>query len=162
MNLFENIFDKFTKQAQPQLPTSVPQAPRTSSYVAPNVPYTQKPTMTLFSDEQEMFDKMKADNLDDNTAFSMLKKRRMDILGGNDISQQETEILKKMQADNVPVKQAVSLIQQRRKDQFNKKYEEGNLLQKGAYNALAFGAGNLETLAKYSGNALDFITGGTM
>lgn len=81
MNLFENIFDKFTKQAQPQLPTSVPQAPRTSSYVAPNVPYTQKPTMTLFSDEQKMFQKMKADNLSDEQSYSMLKKRRADILG---------------------------------------------------------------------------------
>jgi hypothetical protein len=54
------------------------------------------------------------------------------------------------------------MIQQRRKDQFNKKYEEANLLQKGAYNTLAFAAGNLETVAKYGGNALDFITGGTM
>lgn len=71
-------------------------------------------------------------------------------------------MLLKMQADNIPVKQAVSMIQKRRADQFNKKYEEGNLLQKGAYNTLAFAAGNLETLAKYSGNTLDFITGGTM
>ena len=80
--------------------------------------------MTLFSDEQKMFQKMKADNLDDNTAYSMLKKRRMDILGGNDLGNDEKEMLLKMQADNVPVKQAVSMIQQRRKDQFNKKYEE--------------------------------------
>lgn len=40
MNLFSNIFDQFTGKAQSQVPTSVPQAPRTSSYVAPNVPYT--------------------------------------------------------------------------------------------------------------------------
>ncbi len=39
-------------------------------------------------------------------------------------------MLLKMQADNVPVKEAVSLIQKRRADQFNKKYKEGNLLQK--------------------------------
>jgi len=39
MNLFSNIFDQFTgKQAQSQVPISTPQAPRTSSYVAPNVP----------------------------------------------------------------------------------------------------------------------------
>jgi len=39
MNLFSNIFDQFTgKQAQSQVPLSTPQAPRTSSYVAPNVP----------------------------------------------------------------------------------------------------------------------------
>lgn len=43
MNLFDNIiqssFNNFTgKQAQPQVPISTPQAPRTSSYVSPNVP----------------------------------------------------------------------------------------------------------------------------
>lgn len=167
MNLFDNILNQSKNKflgTQPSVPSTpsfmTPQAPRTVNYTAPQV--QQKPSMTLFSDEQKMFQKMKADNLDDNTAYSMLKKRRMDILGGNDITQEETDILKRMQADNVPVKQAVSMIQQRRKDQFNKKYEEGNLLQKGAYNALAFGAGNLETLAKYSWNALDFITGGTV
>lgn len=84
MNLFDNIFDQFTGKAQSQVPTSVPQAPRTAQYVAPNVPYNpavQKPTMTLFSDEQQMFQKMKADNLSDEQSYSMLKKRRADILG---------------------------------------------------------------------------------
>lgn len=84
MNLFANIFDQFTgKQAQSQVP-SVPQAPRTASYIAPNAPYTptvQKSTMTLFSDEQQMFEKMKADNLSDEQATAMLKKRRTDLLG---------------------------------------------------------------------------------
>lgn len=81
MNLFSNIFDQFTGQAQPQLPVGTPKAPRTTNYVAPNVAQpVQKPSMTLFSDEQQMFQKMKSDNLDDNTAYSMLKKRRMDIL----------------------------------------------------------------------------------
>lgn len=167
MNLFDNILNqsknKFlgTQPSVPSVPSfATPQAPRTVNYTAPQV--QQKPSMTLFSDEQKMFQKMKADNLDDNTAYSMLKKRRMDILGGNDLGNDEKEMLLKMQADNVPVKQAVSMIQQRRKDQFNKKYEEWNLLQKWAYNTLAFAAGNLETLAKYSGNTLDFITGGTM
>ena len=39
LNLFSNIFDQFTtKQAQPQVPSfDTPQAPRTSSYVAPTV-----------------------------------------------------------------------------------------------------------------------------
>ncbi len=166
MKLFDNIFNQFTGQAQPQVSSfSTPQAPRTMNYTQPSTPtapVVQKPSMTLFSDEQKMFQKMKEDNLPDETAYSMLKKRRMDILGGNDLGNDEKEILLKMQADNVPVKQAVSMIQQRRKDQFNKKYEQGNLLQKGAYNTLAFAAGNLETVAKYGGNALDFITGGTM
>ena len=39
-NLFDNIFDQFTKQAPSQVPNfATPIAPRTSSYVAPNVPY---------------------------------------------------------------------------------------------------------------------------
>lgn len=45
MNLFSNIFDQFTGQAQPQVPSfGVPQAPRTTSYVAPNVSTTQTST----------------------------------------------------------------------------------------------------------------------
>ena len=170
MNLFDNIIQTSknnflgTKPIVPSTPIfTTPQAPRTSSYIAPNTPYTpSKPSMSLFSDEKQMFQKMKADNLSDDTAYSMLKKRRMDILGWNDLANDEKSMLLKMQADNVPVKEAVSLIQKRRADQFNKKYKEGNLLQKWAYNTLAFAAGNLETLAKYSGNTLDFITGGTM
>lgn len=132
----------------------------TKQYIAPEV--QKKPTMTLFSDEQEMFQKMKEDNLSDDQSFSMLKKRRADILWGNDITQEEKNILLRMQSDNVPVKQAVAMIQKRRKDQFQKKYDEANLLQKWAYNALSFAAGNLETVAKYGGNTLDFITGGQM
>ena len=132
----------------------------TKQYIAPEV--QQKPTMTLFSDEQKMFQKMKEDNLSDDQSFSMLKKRRADILWGNDITQEEKNILLRMQSDNVPVKQAVDMIQKRRKDQFQKKYDEANLLQKWAYNALSFAAGNLETVAKYGGNTLDFITGGQM
>lgn len=131
MNLFDNIIQSSVGNflgTKPTVPTpsfETPQAPRTVNYTAPQVPQVQaKPNMTLFSDEQQMFQKMKADNLPDDTAYSMLKKRRMDILGGNDLGNDEKEMLLKMQADNIPVKQAVSMIQQRRKDQFNKKYHE--------------------------------------
>ncbi len=133
MNLFDNITKTSTNNFLGTQTTSVPsfatpQAPRTMSYTQPVAqpvqPQVKKPSMTLFSDEKEMFQKMKADSLPDETAFSMLKKRRMDILGGNDLANDEKEILLKMQADNVPVKKAVAMIQQRRKDQFNKKYEE--------------------------------------
>ena len=87
MNLFDNIIKQSTSnflgtQPIPTVPSFMqPQAPRTTNYVAPNIAQpVQKPSMTLFSDEQQMFQRMKADNLDDNTAYSMLKKRRMDIL----------------------------------------------------------------------------------
>jgi hypothetical protein len=35
-----------------------------------------------------------------------------------------------MQADNLSAKEATALLKQRRADQFEKKYQEGNLLQK--------------------------------
>jgi len=85
MNLFDNIIkssvNKFLGTTTPSVPSfTTPQAPRTMNYTQPTAPVAQKPNMTLFSDEQKMFQKMKADNLPDETAFSMLKKRRMDIL----------------------------------------------------------------------------------
>ena len=92
MNLFDNIiqsqFNNFTgKQAQPQVPSfATPQAPRTVNYTQPvvkptnTVPVSQKPSMTLFSDEQKMFQRMKADNLSDEQSYGMLKKRRTDLL----------------------------------------------------------------------------------
>lgn len=39
-------------------------------------------------------------------------------------------MLLKMQADNLSAKEATALLKQRRADQFEKKYQEGNLLQK--------------------------------
>lgn len=36
LNLFDNIFDQFTGQAQPQVPSfATPQAPRTTNYTQP-------------------------------------------------------------------------------------------------------------------------------
>lgn len=88
MNLFDKIiqsqFNNFTGQAQPQVPSfSTPQAPRTTNYTQPvqtTAPVVQKPSMTLFSDEQKMFQRMKADNLSDDQSYGMLKKRRTDLL----------------------------------------------------------------------------------
>lgn len=42
LNLFDNIFNQFTGQAQPQVPSfATPQAPRTTNYAQPVV---SKPT----------------------------------------------------------------------------------------------------------------------
>lgn len=42
MNLFANIFDQFTGKKEAQLPSfGTPQAPRTNSYVPPNVAFWQ-------------------------------------------------------------------------------------------------------------------------
>jgi len=44
LNLFDNIFNQFTVQAQPQVPSfATPQAPRTTNYTQPVV---SKPTVT--------------------------------------------------------------------------------------------------------------------
>ena len=72
MNIFENILNRVTVPVGKQ-PTQTPIIPQT-----PIVP--QKPSMTLFSDEQQMFQKMKADNLSDEQSFNLLKKRRSDLL----------------------------------------------------------------------------------
>lgn len=67
-----------------------------------------------------------------------------------------------MQADSLSAREATELLKQRRydreKESFNKAYEGGNMLQKTAYNTLAGMAGNLETIATYGGNLLDFAT----
>lgn len=89
MNLFDNIFNQskvnfLGTQSVPSTPSfATPQAPRTTNYtqpVQPTAPVVQKPSMTLFSDEQKMFQKMKADNLSDDQSYGMLKKRRTDLL----------------------------------------------------------------------------------
>lgn len=72
MNLFENILNRVTVPVGKQ-PTQTPISTQTP--IAP-----QKPSMTLFSDEQQMFQKMKADNLSDEQSFNLLKKRRSDLL----------------------------------------------------------------------------------
>ena len=72
MNIFENILNRVTVPVGKQ-PTQTPIIPQT-----PIVP--QKNSMTLFSDEQQMFQKMKADNLSDEQSFNLLKKRRSDLL----------------------------------------------------------------------------------
>lgn len=47
MNLFDNIFNQFTGQAQSQVPSfATPQAPRTTSYVAPNIPIAPTPKIS--------------------------------------------------------------------------------------------------------------------
>lgn len=129
MNLFENIL----KNSAPKgiNPVQDFMSGFTPTKQPTQVVQPQRPTMSLFSDEKEMYAKMKADNLPDETAFAMLKKRRTDLLGGNTkLSPDEQSMLLKMQADNIPAKQATAMIQKRRADQFQKKYDEGNILQK--------------------------------
>lgn len=131
-----------------------------------NIKQPPKPKMTLFKDEYTMLGKMKADWLDDDKATELIKERRKDLFWDDTkLNSREVWMLQKMVADNLTAKESIALIKQYRSDlpwkqkaEFEKKYAEGNLLQKWAYNALAFGAGNLETIAKYGGNILDLAT----
>lgn len=113
--------------------------------------------MTLFADEYTMLGKMKADNLSDEEAMNLLKQRRVDLLEGNtSLNPKEQSMLLKMQADNLTAKEATALIKKYRADipekqkaDFEKKYQQGNLAQKGAYNALMLGAGATEKVLQY-------------
>jgi len=168
---FRNTTDAFGSASNFLWTQTQSTAPQTYTQKAPTqfwqtvkpAPVVENPKMTLFSDEYTMLGKMKADWLSDDESLRLIAQRRKDLLKGNVmIDSEEKEMLRKMQADNITAKEATAMIAQRRKDKekeaFNKAYNKGNLLQKGAYNFLALWAGNLETIAKYSGNILDYAT----
>lgn len=175
MNLFDNIiksqFDQFTKQGQPQtVPTfATPQAPRTMNYTAPVVQKPQEPVkkpMTLFANEKNTYNQMLADGLKEEEAQNLVKEHRKKLYPNIDLNPVEVAALRQMANDWLTSYEAAELLKKSKAqkkvkewEDFQKKYEQGNLLQKGAYNTLAFAAGNLETIAKYGGNILDFATG---
>lgn len=179
MNLFDNIFNQFTwKQAQPQVPSfATPQAPRTVNYTAPTMatqqpqeapidPIQPKKTMTLFANEKKTMDQMLADGLSEDEATALVKEHRKKLYPNLDLTPVEVAALRQMANDGLTSYEASDLLKKSKEqkkvkawEDFQKKYEQGNLLQKGAYNTLAFAAGNLETIAKYGWNILDFATG---
>ena len=158
MNLFENILAK--SNPLPDVKSQFMSGFQQSQPQQQQQPIVQKkPTMSLFSDEVSMLGRMKADWLDDTKSMNLLKKRRSDLLWWNtQLDEAEKSMLLKMQADNLSAKDATALIKKRRADQFEKKYQEWNILQKWAYNALMLGAGATEKTLKYAGNILDFAT----
>jgi hypothetical protein len=179
MNLFWNILDQFTGQAQPQVPSfSTPQAPRTMNYTAPTLP-NQKPiqtdptaptqtkkSMTLFANEKSTMNQMISDGLSEDEAQNLVKEHRKKLYPNIDLNPVEVAALRQMANDWLTSYEASELLKQSKEqkkikawEDFQKRYEKGNFLQKGAYNTLAFAAGNLETIAKYGGNILDFATG---
>lgn len=184
MNIFDNLIQSSTNQflgnkAQPQVPSfATPQAPRTMSYTTPTVPTQQpvqetltpiqqpKKTMTLFSNEKKTMDQMLADGLSEDEATALVKEHRKKLYPNLDLTPVEVAALRQMANDGLTSYEASDLLKKSKEqkkvkawEDFQKKYEQGNLLQKGAYNTLAFAAGNLETIAKYGGNILDFATG---
>lgn len=63
-----------------------------------------------------MLDNIRKAGISDEKAFDMIKRRRTDLLGGNNITQDETEMLKNMINANVRADDAVAMIQKRRQD----------------------------------------------
>ena len=179
MYLFSNIFDQLTKQGQPQVPSfATSQAPRTMNYTSPTIPtqqpiqatptapIQQKKSMTLFANEKSTMNQMISDGLSEDEAQNIVKEHRKKLYPNIDLNPVEVAALRQMANDGLTSYEASELLKQSKEqkkakawEDFQKKYEKGNLLQKGAYNTLAFAAGNLETIAKYGGNILDFATG---
>lgn len=127
---------------------------------------TAKKPLTLFSNEKKTYDKMLADGLSEDEAQNLVKEHRKKLYPNIDLNPVEVAALRQMANDGLTSYEAAELLKKSKAqkkvkawEDFQKKYEQGNLLQKGAYNTLAFAAGNLETIAKYGGNILDFATG---
>lgn len=106
MNLFDNIiqsqFNNFTgKQVQPQPSFATPQAPRTSSYVAPNVPYTPVQTKhpVLFANEKTTYQKMLSDGVSEQEAQKLVKQHRDSLYPIKDLTPNEVTTLRKMASD---------------------------------------------------------------
>lgn len=125
--------------------------------------------MHLFEDEQEKFDNMMANGVEPERAKEAIKAHRTELFGGDaQISQTEAQKLLKMQAAGIDSKAAVAAIKAGREDYEQKnsvgtlfKERKGKeLMKKGLEGTLNFAAGNLQTIAQYGGNVLDFATGG--
>lgn len=125
MNLFSNIFDQLTKQAQPQVPSfATPQAPRTMNYTAPTVP-TKKPVqatpvdpvqpkkaMTLFANEKSTMDKMISDGLSEDEAQNLVKEHRKKLYPNIDLNPIEVAALRQMANDGLTSYEASELLKQ--------------------------------------------------
>lgn len=169
MNLFESILKKtspiqnpvenFMSWFTPTKPT-VQQATST-----PTQPVQQNQKPTLFADEQNAYNAMINDWLPEQEAISLVKKRREGLASGLKLTPIEATALRQMAQDGLSSEESLQLLAQGRalqkdaaKTDFEKKYAQGNLLQKGAYNALMLGAGATEKTLQYGWNILDFVT----
>ena len=132
MDLFANILKNsapkwlnpvqdFMSWFQPQ-PTQ-PQAPRTSSYIAP-----QAPAPTLFWDEKTAYEKMMQDWIPEQEAISVIKERRDMLWGGIKLNDIEARALKQMASEWLWVQESLQALKEFRT---NKQSE-----QKAKYDAL--------------------------
>jgi hypothetical protein len=117
--------------------------------------------MNLFSNEEEAFQKMKADNVPDDIAYGMIKDHRKDLMKGNTgLSNIESAALLKMQQDGLSSEDAIRMLDENRKYNPSVPKEDSRpLYKKAGEGAINLMAGNIETVLKYGGNILDLGTG---
>lgn len=120
-------------------------------------------TAKLFPDEKDALSKMMADGKNENDSFALLSQRRKDLLGNTQLTGIETSAIQKMIADGMNSEEAVKAIQAHREEMRTQAKTDAENLPLGkkiAKGALDLAAGNFETLMKYGGNTLDFLTFG--
>jgi len=141
---------------------TVPEIKPIAAQPAPEAPQPTAPAqsgMRLFKDETEAYQKMMDSGLDDATAQDMIKQRRSDLMGGNtQLKQSEAAALLKMREAGLDAKTAIKLLTDKR----NADEAARPAWKKAGEGALNLAAGNLQTIAQYGGNALDFLTGGKL
>lgn len=147
---------------QPIQKAFTPAIQTAKSVIAPitNIPQmmNQKRKPTFFSDEQEAYDKMMADNVPESDAIEAIKSRRLDLLGGNnDISVVEQQALKSMQADWLSAKDASQALLDHRKsmqEEAQKRYASMWTGEKIAKNVVGAGLGAVSTIGSSAENIL--------
>ncbi len=119
---------------------------------------TQKRKPTFFSDEQDAYDKMMADNVPEQDAIEAIKSRRLDLLGGNnDISAVEQQALKSMQADGMSAKEAAQALldhRQSMQEEAKKRYESMGTGEKLVKWAVGASLGAVSTIGSSAENIL--------
>lgn len=150
---FTPSIPNFAQQATTQFETWLRQQ---ENQIFPKVSASESRPMNLFKDEQSAFDKMKQDNLDDQTAFNLIKQRRKDLMWGkSEISSEEWRALLKMQQDWLTTEEALKNLIEFRKQETP---DNRPFWQKAWEWAIDFASWNLETLLKYGWNVLDIAT----
>lgn len=119
---------------------------------------TQKKKPTFFSDEQEAYDKMMADNVPEQDAIEAIKSRRKDLMWWNaDITVVEQQALKNMQADWMSAKEAAQQLIDHRKslqEASQKRYESMWTGEKVAKNIVGAWLGSVATIWSSAENIL--------
>lgn len=119
---------------------------------------TQKRKPTFFSDEQDAYDKMIADNVPEQDAIEAIKSRRLDLLGGNnDISAVEQQALKSMQSDGMSAKEAAQALLDHRQSmqvEAKKRYESMGTGEKLVKWAVWASLGAVSTIGSSAENIL--------